>query len=322
MAIIINSFRQKIPNGVALITVLLIVALATTAAVAMASRQHVDLRRTENTLVEGQAQQFLHTAELIAQRVLYDDIKKNQVDHLGEDWARQGPENTFKIEEDGELLGSVSGYLYDLQGRFNLNNLHPDNDPNQLEITRFIRLLDNVGINNDQLAYTIRDWIDQDNNPNLTGGGAEDTVYLSQNPPYHTANRPMVSVSELLLLSGMTSENYRKLAPHVTALPQATKINVNTASAEVLACLDASLTVNQTKSIATDDRKFESIADFKNSQPFAGLNIDTAGLGVDSTYFLFQVEVYWGHLVLNTLSIFSRDNQGMIKTIARSEGEL
>ena len=49
-----NTILQR-QRGVALLTVMLVVALATTTAVAMASRQQVDIRRTENTLYQGQA---------------------------------------------------------------------------------------------------------------------------------------------------------------------------------------------------------------------------------------------------------------------------
>jgi len=53
---------SRIPHnrGVALLTVLLVVALATTTAVAMASRQQLDIRRTENTLYQGQALMYLY----------------------------------------------------------------------------------------------------------------------------------------------------------------------------------------------------------------------------------------------------------------------
>ena len=50
-------------RGVALMTVLLVVVLATTAAVAMASRQQLDIRRTENTLYQGQGLMYLYGVE-------------------------------------------------------------------------------------------------------------------------------------------------------------------------------------------------------------------------------------------------------------------
>jgi len=77
------------------------------------------------------------------------------------------------------------------------------------------------------------DWIDPDIAPAPSGGG-EDTLYLSQSPPYRPANSFIVHTSELLALPGFGRENYQKLAPYVTALPNDEEVNVCTASGLVL----------------------------------------------------------------------------------------
>jgi general secretion pathway protein K len=86
-------------------------------------------------------------------------------------------------------------------------------------------------------AGMARDWIDQDD---IVGDpdGAEDSVYTSQTPPYRTGNWPMMSPSELMNLPGFGADRYRKIAPYVTALPNAnTWINLCTAPALVLESL-------------------------------------------------------------------------------------
>ena len=64
--------------------------------------------------------------------------------------------------------------------------------------------------------------------------GAEDSVYLAQSPQYRTANQPITSISELLALPGFGRDRYNRLAPYITALPAGTQINVCTASGVLL----------------------------------------------------------------------------------------
>jgi type II secretory pathway component PulK len=54
-------------------------------------------------------------------------------------------------------------------------------------------------------AGSIADWLDQDDNPNSTGG-AENTYYSGMNPPYRCRNGFMDSLDELLLVKGVTPE--------------------------------------------------------------------------------------------------------------------
>ena len=82
-------------------------------------------------------------------------------------------------------------------------------------------------------APLIADWIDSDDQPNFPDG-AEDSVYLAQSPQYRTANEPITSISELLALPGFGRDRYNRLAPYITALPAGTQINVCTASGVLL----------------------------------------------------------------------------------------
>ena len=103
-------------RGVALVTALLVVSLVTVAAVAMATRQQVDVRRTANLLHGEQAYAHAVSAESWARVVLRRDAKDNDYDVLEDEWATALP----PIAVEG---GLVSGRVEDRQGRFNLNNL-------------------------------------------------------------------------------------------------------------------------------------------------------------------------------------------------------
>ena len=72
-------------------------------------------------------------------------------------------------------------------------------------------------------AERLIDWLDD--NQEVSGSyGAEDNQYLLLEPPYRAANRPMQDVSELRLLLELSERDYRRLLPHVSALPAATAL--------------------------------------------------------------------------------------------------
>ena len=108
--------RANPQAGVALITVLLIVFLASIAAVSLANLQQRAIRRS--TVLQHQQQARLYTlgAEQWAMIILARDRQQNETDHPGELWANLTP----ALPVEG---GTITARLTDLQGCFNLNNL-------------------------------------------------------------------------------------------------------------------------------------------------------------------------------------------------------
>jgi len=257
--------RQR---GVALVTALLVVSLATVAAVAMATRLHVDVRRTGNLLHGEQAYAYALAAESWAEVILRRDAGDSKVDTLAEDWATALP----PIAVEG---GFVSGRIEDLQGRFNVNNLvGPDGKPSKPDLEYFKRLLGLLEIE-PGLATTLLDWIDADIDATLPDG-AEDDIYLLETPPYRAANRPLVSTSELRLVKGYSAEIIALLEPYITALPEPTALNVNTASPLVLQALHADLAAMDAEQIieARGADGFEALEAFRALDALAGLQLD------------------------------------------------
>ena len=225
-------------SGIALITALLIVSLVTIAAVAMASRQQLDIRRTANILQGDQAYVFALGGEAIARQVLIKD--KAAIDEMEDDWAVEVPPMPFKG-------GFLQFSMKDMAGLFNLNNLiDVDGKPSQYDVERFRQLID-VLKNDDEaseelkqvftndLVNAVVDWIDADTD--ILSGGAEDSDYLERERPYRAANRIMVSPSELMLVKGFTPVIYNAVRPFVITLPERTKLNVNTAKEQVIRAL-------------------------------------------------------------------------------------
>ena len=290
-------------GGVALVTALLVVSLATVAAVAMATRQHIDVRRTGNLLHGEQAYSYALAAESWAQVILRRDAVESDFDSLAEDWATALP----PIAVEG---GVVSGKVEDLQGRFNVNNLiNESNTVSEVDLEYFKRLLDNLGLQQ-SLAVALADWIDKDINVRFPDG-AEDEYYLLQERPYRAANRPLVDISELRLVKGFTPEAMQLLAPHVTALPEETTINVNTATAEVLRALNPQLSESDVDRLIADrgETGYENPNDFLSHAALAGLELGGEP-DVTSIFFRILTQVDIGDSRVRLESLLQRDEVG------------
>lgn len=308
-----SNLRQQ---GTALVTALLIVALASTAATAMLKQQHVSVRRAGNIINAEQASLYVQSGEAWVAQLLIRDQASNQTDSFADDWARLL--EPFPIED-----GAMQARVEDLQGRFNLNNLLTvEGTPSASDRENFQRLLGLLELDPD-LLQPISDWIDPDINASFPGG-AEDNEYLGLDRPYRTSNLLFVSTSELLLIKGVTPEIYAQLAPFVTALPERTTVNINTASAHILAASIAGLSLAEAESIVSA-RPPQGYADIKTFLAEPLLNGRKAeGLAVSSAYFNVGIDVQLGRHRARMQSIIARTQNvaGRIQVIRRSRAEL
>ena len=215
-------------RGVALLVAILLVALGTILAAAIAYENAMTFRRGAATYAFDQALLVQEGAEALAAYGLRLAQKSDpQHTYASEGWAQ--PVGPLEIVP-GVML---TAQLEDLQGRFNLNNLvQQDGTPDPVEVTAFQQLLAMTGLEPRWADFMV-EWIDRNTSP-VTSDGAKDSVYMGQTPPYRTPNLYITSASELLALPGFGNERYAALAPYVTALPYGVKLNVCTAKAVVL----------------------------------------------------------------------------------------
>ena len=300
-------------TGVALITALLITAIATIAAVAMASRQQLDIRRAGNVIDVDRAYMFALGAEEWGKQVLRNDRKDNQTDNLEENWATVLPPLTVEG-------GVVSGKIEDMQGLFNLNNLVDKGAPSAPDRQIFERLLQNLGVNIDIIDAVI-DWMDKDDRQTFPDG-AEDNAYLQQDIPYRTPNVPMASPSELALVKGVSYENYAAIAPYVTALPERTTVNVNTAPAQVLMAVVDGLTESEAEQIMEDREEdpFNDINAFMSHTLVKDKTVNQASIGVASKYFMIDSATRFDQGQVTLYSLVSRNDKAEVQTIMRAQG--
>jgi len=309
--------RQR---GVAIITALLIVAIATTISISISTRLQLDVRRTGNVIAGDQAYLYLLAAESWSKRILIQDRKDSEIDHLGEDWAIELP----PLPVEG---GYIQGKLTDLQSCFNINSLlDAGTDTNtgtntNVARTRLERLLTNLKIDTAG-AQAIIDWIDSDLQTTIPDG-AEDVYYMNLDQPYRTANTPLQSISELRLIKGFEDPVvYATVLPHVCAFGVNTPININTATTEVLRSLADDLTDSDIEKIIEqrNDTAFNNINEFTSSSNLKEKIGSTEGLSVDTEYFMLQTESTIGQVRVLGYSIIHRNIDGNITVIARSQG--
>ncbi|MFN3579301.1 MAG: hypothetical protein ACK4VV_02360 [Pseudomonas sp.] len=204
-------------GGVALVTALLVVALAVSAAVAMAMRSQVDIRRTSAVFERDLSRQIAMGGEKMVLQMLE---RVEGPDQLLWETCRS-PSLPFSVDEI-----RIQATVDNLQCRYNLNALAGADETEQ---GYFARLVDRVAAESGvtmppgaQLAVAVTDWMDPE---------SDDPVYRLANPPRVSGNRNMLVASEINSVVGMTSEAWQALAPYVTVYPgQASPIDMERSS--------------------------------------------------------------------------------------------
>ncbi|MBT8080767.1 MAG: type II secretion system minor pseudopilin GspK [Gammaproteobacteria bacterium] len=300
-------------RGVALITAMLITALASIVATNLSWDNAIDVRRTMVQLNRDQAIQVALGAESWVSSILRTDLQDTETDHLGEIWASDLP----GLPIDG---GEVFGRLEDLQGRFNINNLVGNNgEVNTQALEQFRRLLEMNGLD-PRFAGLAVDWLDGDQDASFPDG-AEDPIYTAMLPPYRSADQFLTSVSELAALEGMDKQTFNILSPLLAALPGPTTINVNTALPAVLQSLDENLRDSDVEGLVIE-REVAGFADYQNT--FSSLvDPDMLNTLTDSTeFFQLQVVVRIDTVRITLYSVLQRSPQGDVTPILRSLGTI
>ena len=167
-----------------------------------------------------------------------------------------------------DFTGVLSIRIEDENAKFNVNAIvHPDGKTkNEAAYNALRRLLKILGLD-ERISDRLVDWIDLDSVPVLTDSERE------------AKNLPLHSVDELLLIPGLTKNDYTTLLPYVTVYGTRDNlsININGADKPVLRCLSDKIT----------DELAQRVIDFRKNNPFqetsdlskvAGFEGDSAGI--------------------------------------------
>jgi general secretion pathway protein K len=241
----------KNERGMVLLLVLLVVALLATVLTELSFSTLVDMRLAE-TFRDTTRATYLSRGGLEVGRMLLQD-DDNNYDATDELWA-------IGIQQYPVADGSVTVEIVDLGGQVALNLLVKTDGKSgdAVIMDRYRRLLVELDASNpDALIATLMDWIDTDGY--LRNQGAENAHYISSAEPIQCKNGPLDTLDELALVEGYSPELLKKLLPHVTAYGS-WKVNVNTASREVL------LSLGETTDI--DSTEVDALLEARQKEPF------------------------------------------------------
>jgi general secretion pathway protein K len=266
-------------SGSALISALFIMTLVAIAATAMSTRLQLDIYRTRLSILSDKLYLASQAVSFWAMNELGDN--KNQFTLADQ----SGKIGQFPIQFQALYPEIVTtGALYDLQSRFNLNNLSDSKYQ-----SAFLKLLDFApkalsATEKEALILATRNWV----TPYELGQGNNEFLnyYMQQKPPYLPSQQLMQHVSEFRLIRGVDASLYTSLSNYLTALPEITAININTASAAVISTLGNGLNENQVQELL-QARGENGISKLQDIAPLLQkLNIRNEQITIESQYFL------------------------------------
>lgn len=267
----------------ALITLFVCAALAT-ATVAQVGRS-LDSAAGQRDL--AQARLLSRAAVDWARNVLADDKLSTAVDHTGQPWAVRVPATPVGEAE-------VSGEIECWSGRFNINILLFEGEPNPRAIAAFARLLQSVDVPGGQAEH-------------LAEAVADRLTTRSEDE----AERPdglMADVSELLTVPGFDTPLLDRLSPLVAALPTPTRVNLNTAPAEVLVAFTEGLDLIAARTLVAERERvwYRNVADYTLRLPGSAVLVSPLWVDVRSRHFLVTGRATFGNATVRLEVLLDR----------------
>ncbi|MGC1441853.1 MAG: type II secretion system minor pseudopilin GspK, partial [Burkholderiaceae bacterium] len=222
-----------------------------------------------------------------------------------------------RIDSDAQAA-TLSGAITDAQSRFNLNNLVTAAKSGQPPavfppaIEKFSKLLDLLGLS-PSLADTLAARLLA---AAPAGPDEQSGVGALGDVPAEVA-LPLIRVGDLITVRGFDAEAVQALEPFVTFLPEFTKINVNTAPAEVLASVIDDLDLGGARQLVTrrDRTPFKNVADFRLAMSPPPETLDEAWLGIGSKYFLVRGLIRFGRVESLSETLLSRTDRRRVNVI-------
>ena len=302
----VRPARQR---GVAVITALLLTALAITVVASLFWQQQVQVRSMENQRLRLQTQWAMRGMVDFARFWLrQDNPSQTALDGV---WATPIEEARLDDYVDREKVdtekfdATVSGRALDAQARFNITNLATATGiVSQPYVQAYQRLLSNLQLDS-SLAQATADAVlrarpkprsaGNDGKtpaaPAATGGGSEPVAFTQ--------------IEDLLAVPGYTPQIIEKLRDFIIVLPELTPVNVNTAPAEVLAAVTMlSLSEASALTLSNPRKKFVDKLNFQNNINAA--LIEGIELDVKSRYFLTVIRVRLDRAALDAVALVNR----------------
>lgn len=316
--------RRAGEEGVALLTVLLLVAVMSALAVGVIDDIRFGLRRTANGEAISQARWYALAAETLAQRRLVELSAPDAPPAV----AWNGRTFNFPIEE-----GSVQGRISDGAACFNLNSVvdgagetYRRRDLGAAQFTALLVALQVAPREAEALTGALVDWIDSDTL--REAGGAEDETYARGAKPYRTAGVLLAEVSELRAVRGFDPGLYARLRPYVCALPtpMLSPINLNALTQQqaplVVMLTDGAVSLDAARRViaARPPQGWGEVMGFWRAPQLIDAQPESdviAQVAVRSRFFILESQVSYRDAIVVATALFEQDAAGQIRLAAR-----
>ena len=282
--------RQR---GIAVVTAILIAALVASLAFALTARERQWLNQMENRNDLSAAQATAFAAVDLARLTLRDDMRNSQLDHLLEAWTVPVP--PINVDE-----GKVGGRLIELQGRFNLFNLQRVGKVDESAVVVLQRLLATRRLPTEWAAKIA-----------LAVASQAALIDSSKN---RNKLLPLVNLAELSSLTGIDAGKLAALETLVVILPEASAVNVNFASPEVLMAVTPGLAAGEAEQLVSRRASayFKSVAEFTAALPERlRTTAVSSAYTVESQYFLFEAQSWFGRAQVRLQALLYRQRNRM-----------
>ncbi len=300
--------RRHGQRGAALLVAMVVLTLVSTLAAGMIWQQAraIEVESAERT--RAQAAWILTGALDLGRVLLRLDARTPGADHLNEVWATQLEEASLSSllaqDRNNNVEGApeafLRGRIRDAQDRYNLRNL-VDPATKKLvaaEVAALTRLCETASVA-PETAQTIANGLRAALQAEAPGeGDAEAGAML------------MPQSVDQLVWFGLDETTVRRLRPYVDLLPEPTPLNINTASAEVLAGVIAGLDLGSAKRIVTR-RPFKALQDARGDIQSEGA-LDVKRLSVNSNFFEISGRLRMEGRVLEERLLVQRQNRQVV----------
>jgi general secretion pathway protein K len=291
MVMCFNHNKQK---GAALLSALLIMAICALLATFLLMGQRLLIRQTGWVMTSDRMDVALQGIQDWAAAVVTKNPDIRKVKDFKKDF--------YGIQLTGRIIA--------LGGKFNVNLLtQTKNIPNMTVLIQ--RVVPDIQHNQAlTLATDMSHW--------MLSNAHDDQYYVKSHPPYRSALQPLVDLTELRLIRGVSATIYYQLKPYLSALPSNhSKLNINYVSAPVLMS-QAHLNASQAAQWIScrGNHFFISPTDFiKQCVPNAGVN--TSFLTADNPYYLVKGFANQGdqHMTMTSLLKVIPENNHHSKVI-------
>jgi general secretion pathway protein K len=207
-------------------------------------------------------------------------------DHLGEPWAlpvQESKLSTFLSQDqqwrEGDAEVFLSGQITDAQSRMNVMNLVEEDQVSPAALARFAALFERLGLPLTELQSLARQL--------QAAVQAQTADAANTHAPPAAGVALLPQHTEQLVWLGLSPGTLAALQAHITVLPEATPVNLNTASAEVLSASVPGLDMAMARqAVALRERQhWNSLNAAQEALGAAGRQLDEKQHSVQSRYF-------------------------------------